>query len=75
VRLFRWRRKRPERTIGEAEAYARSYGSPSSEVKVVKLPPRRPRNAEVLETGETLRRAFLKRLERRRGGVDAPDEQ
>ena len=74
MRLLRWRRKHEARTIGEAEAYARSYGTPSADVKVVKLPPRRPRNHTVLETGETLRRAFLDRLERRRGS-DAPPEQ
>jgi hypothetical protein len=74
MRLLRWRRKREARTIGEAEAYARSYGTPSADVKVVKLPPRRPRNVEVLATGETLRRAFLDRLERRRGGEAPPQE-
>lgn len=74
MRLFRWRRKRRERPIGEAEAYARSYGTPSAEVKVIKLPPRRPRDRDVLATGERLRRAFLERLERRRG-IEPPPEQ
>jgi hypothetical protein len=75
MRLFRWRRKRQARPIGEAEAYARSYGTPSSEVKVIKLPPRRPRDRSVLATGELLRRAFLERLERRRSaGEPTPDE-
>jgi hypothetical protein len=34
-------------------------------VRVVKLPPRRPRDKEVLQSGEKLRRAFLDRLEGR----------
>ena len=66
MRLFPWRRKRQPEPIGEAEAYKRSYGAPSADVKVVKLPPRRPRDRTVLERGELLRRAFLERLERRR---------
>ena len=66
MRLFPWRRKRQTEPIGEAEAYRHSYGGPSADVKVVKLPPRRPRDRTVLERGEQLRRAFLDRLERRR---------
>ena len=54
--------------IDEAEAYDRSYGTPGADIRIIKLPPRRPRDRDVLETGETLRRAFLERLERRRGG-------
>jgi hypothetical protein len=72
MRLFRWRRTRETRTIDEAQAYARSYGAPSAEVKVIKLPPRPPRDPQVIEAGETLRRAFLERLERRRRG--APED-
>ena len=68
MRLLPWRRKHQEKPIGEAEAYRRSYGERSLEVTVVKLPPRRPRDASVLERGEALRRAFLERLEKRRGG-------
>jgi hypothetical protein len=67
VRFLPWRRKRQPEPIGEAEAYDRSYGAPSADVKVVKLPPRRPRDSVVLARGESLRRAFLDRLERRRG--------
>jgi hypothetical protein len=73
VRLLPWRRKKRERPIGEAEAYFHSYGERSRDVTVVKLPPRRPRNAAVLATGETLRRAFLSRLERRHGGEPPAD--
>jgi hypothetical protein len=68
VRLLPWRRKRQPEPIGEAEAYDRSYGAPSADVRVIKLPPRRPRNRSVLEAGELLRLAFLERLERRRPG-------
>jgi hypothetical protein len=68
VRLLWWRRKQRAEPIGEADAYKRSYGEPSADVRVVKLPPRRPRDLAVLERGEALRRAFLVRLERRRGG-------
>jgi hypothetical protein len=54
VRLLWWRRKQRAEPIGEAEAYKRSYGRAS--------------DVTVLERGEALRRAFLVRLERRRGG-------
>jgi hypothetical protein len=60
-----WRRKPRLREIAESEAYDRSYGRPSGEVKVTKLPPRRQRDRDVLASGELLRRAFLDRLERR----------
>ena len=59
-----WRKRRPEPEIGEDEAYERSYGRPSGEVKKVTLPPRRPRDPDVL-AGDRLRRAFLDRLQKR----------
>jgi hypothetical protein len=62
---FRRRRKAQSQPIGEAEAYKRSYGEQSHDVRVIKLPPRRPRDKQVLESGEKLRRAFLDRLEQR----------
>jgi hypothetical protein len=65
--LLPWRRREQAKPIGEAEAYERSYGAPSLEVRVIRLPPRRPRDQAVLEAGERLRRAFVERLERRRG--------
>ena len=65
---FRRRRKTQSQPIGEAEAYKRSYGEQSNDVRVIKLPPRRPRDKKVLESGEKLRRAFLDRLEQRHGG-------
>ena len=64
----RRRRKEQSRPIGEREAYERSYGEQSQDVRVIKLPPRRPRDKKVLESGETLRRAFLERLEKRQRG-------
>ena len=61
MRLPLFRRKRPEPPIGEAEAYARSYGEKSADVKPVKLPPRRKR-FELAVSGEELRRRFEERL-------------
>jgi hypothetical protein len=61
----RFRRRREQlREIGEAEAYERSYGE-RHDVKLVQLPPRRPRDRDVLATGDLLRRAFLDRLQSR----------
>jgi hypothetical protein len=74
VRFLRWRRKQQSQPIGEAEAYERSYGAPSADVKLVKLPPRRPRDRKVLESGELMRRAFLERLEKRRGNERPPQQ-
>jgi len=74
VRLLPWRRREQAKPIGEAEAYERSYGEPSLEVRVIKLPPRPARDRKVLEAGENLRRAFLDRLERRRG-ADRPAQK
>jgi hypothetical protein len=65
---FRRRRKEQSQPIGEAEAYERSYGERSQDVRTFKLPPRRPRDKKVLESGEVLRRAFLERLEQRHRG-------
>ncbi len=62
---MRWfRRKRVRPPIDESTAYARSYGDRGEQVKVVKLPPRRPR-FPVLLSGEELRRRFEERLEKR----------
>jgi hypothetical protein len=63
VRFFR--RKQRLHTIGETEAYGRSYGERTKDVQIVKLPPRRPRYQKVLVTGEKLRRAFADRLDAR----------
>ena len=74
MRFLPWRRREQAKPIGEAEAYERSYGAPSPEVRVIKLPPRRPRDPAVLEAGERLRRAFLDRLEHRRGTDRRPQK-
>ena len=64
MRLFRRRNESRLRQIGEAEAYGRAYGDQSGDVKVVKVEPRRPRY-QLKVTGESLRDAFLDRLNRR----------
>jgi hypothetical protein len=64
VRLLPFRRNRQEKPIDEAEAYARSYGEKSADVRPVKLPPRRPR-FELAVSGEELRRRFEERLSAR----------
>jgi hypothetical protein len=61
VRLLPFRRKRAEGPIDEAQAYARSYGERSADVRPVTLPPRRPR-FELAVSGEELRRRFEERL-------------
>lgn len=64
MRLPPFRRRQAEHPIGEAEAYARSYGEKSADVKPVKLPPRRKR-FELAVSGEELRRRFEERLRAR----------
>jgi hypothetical protein len=71
VRLFRRRTETRLHEIGEAEAYGRSYGNQSGEVKIVKIEPRRPRY-QLKVSGESLRDAFLDRLNRREP-ADRPD--
>jgi hypothetical protein len=55
------RRLRP---LSEAECYARCYGGGEETVRVVRLEPRRPCQALILE-GEALRRRFEELLESR----------
>jgi hypothetical protein len=50
--------------LDEAAAYARCHGNRDNDVRIVKLPPRRPRY-DVLTTGEELRRLFERRLDAR----------
>lgn len=64
MRLFRRKAESRLHQIGEAEAYGRFYGDTSGEVKIVKVEPRRPRY-QLKVSGETLRTAFLDRLNRR----------
>lgn len=58
------RRKTRLKPLNEAEAYARCHGDRNELVRIVKLPPRRPRY-EVLASGEELRRDFEERLDAR----------
>ena len=65
MRLFSRKQKQRLRELGESEAYHHSYGEPSRDVKIVKLPPRRPRYRQVLADGGRMRQAFAQRLDRR----------
>jgi hypothetical protein len=65
MRLFGRKRKARLRELGESEAYHHSYGDAPRDVKIVKLPPRRPRYPQVLADGERMRQAFLQRLGKR----------
>jgi len=57
-------RRQRLRPLTEQEAYARCHGMRESEVRIVKLEPRRPRyDLEV--SGEDLRRSFEEKLGRR----------
>jgi hypothetical protein len=58
-------RRRRTRPLQEAEAYARCHGERGNDVKLVRLPPRRPRDVGILRTGEELRQHFEERLNRR----------
>ena len=51
--------------LDEAAAYARCHGGRDNDVRIVKLPPRRPRYEDVLMTGEDLRNLFELRLDAR----------
>jgi hypothetical protein len=65
VRFFFRRRPVPP-PIGEAEAYARLHGERGEEiVRVERMPPPPPPPARAQVTGETLRRAFERRLRSR----------
>ena len=65
MRLFSRKPKQRLRELGESEAYHHSYGETPRDVKIVKLPPRRPRYQQVLADGEKMRKAFLQRLDKR----------
>jgi hypothetical protein len=65
MRLFGRKPKPRLRELGESEAYHHSYGDPSRDVKIVKLPPRRPKYRQVLADGERMRQAFVQRLDKR----------
>lgn len=61
--LFRRRSSLPP--LDEAAAYARCHGIRAQDVRIVKLPPRRPHYEDVLATGEELRALFELRLDAR----------
>lgn len=71
MRLFSRKPKPRLRELGESEAYHHSYGDAPRDVKIVKLPPRRPRYKQVLADGERMRQAFLKKLDNREKEGDA----
>lgn len=56
------------KTLDEAAAYERCHGTRDSDVRIVKLPPRRKRYPDVLTTGEELRELFERRLDARDPG-------
>jgi hypothetical protein len=58
-------------TLDEAAAYERCHGTRGQDVRIVKLPPRRPR-FDVLADGEKLRRHFEQLLDRRDAEPDSP---
>jgi hypothetical protein len=63
-------RRQRLRPLTEAEAYARCHGVRESDVRIVKLEPRRPRY-DLPVSGEDLRRSFEEKLARR----ETEDEQ
>jgi hypothetical protein len=66
VPLFRRKKDSRLHAIGEAEAYGRSYGQHTGDVRVLKpKPERRTPRRQLKITGEALRNAFLERLNKR----------
>ena len=63
-------RRQRLRPLSEAEAYARCHGTRETDVKIVRLEPRRPRY-DLPVSGEDLRRSFEEKLARR----EADEEQ
>ena len=62
---MRLRRRSGLTPLDEAAAYARCHGARDNDVRIVKLPPRRPRYEDVLTNGEDLRALFELRLDAR----------
>jgi hypothetical protein len=66
ARLFgRLRRKPQQPVLDERDAYERCHGERAAEIRVVPVPPPRPRVLPRL-AGDHLRRCFEERLEARR---------
>ena len=61
------------RPLSEAECYARCYGGWEATVRVIRLEPRRPRHAVLLE-GEVIRRRFEEALDAREPDAVAEPE-
>ena len=59
------------RPLSEAEAYARCHGRRETEVKIVKLEPRRPRY-DLRVSGEHLRQSFEAKLDSREPLLGGP---
>ena len=64
-----WLRRKSDRLrpLDEAAAYARCHGDRDETVRIVKLPPRRPRYDTLLSTGEDIRRGLEGRIDARDG--------
>jgi len=64
-----WLRRKDDRLrpLDEAAAYARCHGDRDESVRIVKLPPRRPRYDTLLSTGEDIRRGLEGRIDARDG--------
>ena len=69
-----WGQRKRERLrlFDEATAYARCHGERDENVRIVKLPPRRARFENVLSSGETIRKDFENRLDKRPEPEPAP---
>jgi hypothetical protein len=63
-------RRQRLRPLTEAEAYARCHGTRDTEVRIVKIEPRRPRY-QLAVSGEDLRRSFEEKLAGREPEDDA----
>jgi hypothetical protein len=59
------------RPLSESECYARCYGAGDDNVRFVRLEPRRPR-LETRVSGEDLRQAFERRLDKREPEAQDP---
>jgi hypothetical protein len=61
------------RPLSESECYARCYGAGDDNVRFVRLEPRRPR-LQTRISGEDLRQAFERRLDKREPVAEAHED-
>jgi hypothetical protein len=61
------------RPLSESECYARCYGAGDDNVRFVRLEPRRPR-LQTRFSGEDLRQAFERRLDKREPVAEAHED-